>query len=118
MNIYQRYDGKWILTTGPDAASEIEFETEMEARMTAQQIKYAENLLYKATQLAQLLDGIQDSREVWDARFYGDTMTDADVASLGVTKDDLLGLVYVFNRILDGISAEDKALLNKLRTDL
>ena len=125
MYVYQSETGLWILFDGVEKWF---FDTEMEARIMARKLDFAQGIVNYCTAMAQNADFGINARTVFNDRGYNpggsDPILDEDVAPLGITAAQLLlGVVFFENleKMLEGqaitVADYDKTL-NLLRNDV
>lgn len=124
MQVYQAADGQWIYFDGIDKHY---FDTEREAAIMASKQEYVRALQAAATAVAQAANVFSDAEGVYFDRGYNsgaNVITDEDLAGLGVTANDVAGIITVgqqLNNLLNGqatVQGDYDSTLNKLRTDL
>jgi hypothetical protein len=130
MMIYQATkengDLEWVFN---DGKSKQRFATEGEAQAAAggamsieQKQKFAGGMIDLITALAQIDDRGDNASAVWFARGYnaGDTaITDADVAALGLTANDVLSMVIIVDGLRTYLGDQGRrGVLSKFRSDI
>ena len=93
MNIARRYDVKWIFCTLGTEASEVIFDTQMEAMTAMAKLETAKAIVAAVKTLTTVNDGAGDLvQEYWDPPCNG-IFTDDDVAALGITAAQLTACI-------------------------
>lgn len=124
-DVYQSASGQWIFF---DGTTKHFFDTQQEAVQMAGKQEYAQVLQGAATAVAQAANIFADGETVYFDRGYngggGNAITDEDLAGLGITANDLAGLITFgqqLNNLLNGQATtpgDYDSTLNKLRTDM
>lgn len=124
--VYQATDGQWIVYNN---GIKTYFTTRMEAEIMNGKITYAERVQAFSTTISQLVEQLPKFQSVYADREYGsgdaDEITDADLASLGITAAELAAFITPFAPQLINFmnnlavaQGDYSVTLNKLRTDL
>lgn len=125
MRVYQSEDGQWIVYNN---GIKTYFATQSEALIMSEKIKFAEEVQAFVNAFTSLEEDAPSFQGVWGDREYligtdGKAITDPDIESLGITKDELTAFIafvpqlYNFMHNLPIVVGDYSATMNKLRTD-
>jgi len=123
MDIYLRYDGKWVVVYGPNEGDEVAFDTYLEACMEARLENFVKAARDLGTRLAQVGDQVGDLQGVYLDRGYDAGLTDEDLVGSGITAAELTNLFSTLNqfqKLLNNqavTTGEHRAVLNQIRLD-
>lgn len=129
MHVYLRYDGMYVLVTGPTASDEYPVGiSEVEALAMEKKVQFVQRLQEHATQLARIADVVADLNKLYFDRGYNlggaNAITDVDLAPLGLAANDvvlLITLLQQFDNFASGqavVTGDYKGTMNRCRTDV
>ncbi len=124
--VYQAADGRWLVFS--NGVKSIYFNTESEAQIMADKIKFANQTQAFCTSLATLFKNAKDLDGVYFSEGFdgggSDPITDADLVSLGITAaevsatDTMLQQITNFQNNIAVVTGDYKVTVNAMRTDM